>query len=60
MNNIRIITYLREGILVDALLEDGHWAEISLLLQEQRSILGNIYIGKVRNIVKNKIGRAHV
>lgn len=53
MNNIRIITYLREGILVDALLEDGHLAEISLLLQEQRSILGNIYIGKVRNIVKN-------
>lgn len=53
MNSIRIITHLREHVLADALIEDGTLAELSLIPKEQSSILGNIYIGKVRNIVKN-------
>ncbi len=53
MDNIRIITYVREQVLADALLADGRLAELSLTLKEQTSILGNIYIGKVRNIVAN-------
>lgn len=53
MDSVRILTRLREGVLADALLEDGQLAELSLLPESQTSILGNIYIGKVRNIVKN-------
>ena len=71
MDSIRILTRLREGVLADALLEDGCLTELSLLPEAGTSILGNIYIGKVRNIVKNiqaafveieggQIGRAHV
>ncbi len=40
-------------MLADALLEDGCLTELSLLPEAGTSILGNIYIGKVRNIVKN-------
>lgn len=53
MNNIRVITYLREHILADALYCDGCLTELSLLPDHKASILGNIYIGKVKNIVKN-------
>lgn len=53
MDSIRILTRLREGVLADALLEDGCLTELSLLPEAGTSILGNIYIGKVRNIVKN-------
>ena len=53
MDSIRILTRLREGVLTDALLEDGCLTELSLLPEAGTSILGNIYIGKVRNIVKN-------
>lgn len=59
MNNTRIITYIRDGVLADALYENGHMAELSLSREDQRSILGNVYIGKVKNIVKN-IGAAFV
>ena len=37
----------------DRLYEDGKLMELSLHPLEHASILGNIYIGKVRNIVKN-------
>ena len=40
-------------MLADALYEDGKLMELSLHPLEHASILGNIYIGKVRNIVKN-------
>lgn len=53
LNNIRIITYIREGVLADALYEDGSLMELSLIPDGKTSILGNIYVGKVKNIVKN-------
>ena len=53
MDNTRIITYIREGVLADALYENGHMAELSLLSEDKTSILGNVYVGKVKNIVKN-------
>lgn len=53
MDNSRIITYIREGVLADALCENGHLVELSLISDRSSSILGNIYIGKVKNIVKN-------
>ena len=53
MDNTRIITYIKDGVLADALYEDGRMMELSLISKEQGSILGNIYIGKVKNIVKN-------
>lgn len=53
MDSIRMITCIKEGVLADALLEDGHLKELSLIPKEQSSILSNIYIGKVKNIAKN-------
>lgn len=53
LNNTRIITYIRDGILADALYENGTLAELSLVPNGKKSILGNIYVGKVKNIVKN-------
>lgn len=53
LNNTRIITYIREGVLADALFEDGTLRELSLIPNGKKSILGNIYVGKVKNIVKN-------
>lgn len=53
MDNTRIVTYLKDGVLADALYEGGHLVELSLLPSEQSSVLGNIYTGKVKNIVKN-------
>lgn len=48
--NKLVITRWRERILT-ALLADGVLQELSL--EEDTSILGNIYIGKVKNVVKN-------
>jgi len=53
LDNTRIITYIKEGVLADALCEDGHLMELSLISDKNSSILGNIYVGKVKNIVKN-------
>lgn len=53
MDNIRVITYLRDGVLADAFYEDGRLAELSLIPEDQASLLGNVYIGRVKNIVKN-------
>lgn len=53
MDSIRMITCIKEGVLADALLEDGHLKELFLIPKEQSSILSNIYIGKVKNIAKN-------
>lgn len=48
-----MITYVREKVLADAFYEDGHLTELSLISKEQGSLLGNIYVGRVKNIVKN-------
>lgn len=53
MNNTRVITHIREGVLADAFYEDGHLMELSLIPEGKTSILGNVYVGKVKNIVKN-------
>lgn len=53
LDNTRIVTYIREGVLADALCENGHLVELSLISDKNSSILGNIYVGKVKNIVKN-------
>jgi len=48
-----VITYIREDVLADVLFFDGRLAEFSLYSKEKISILGNIYIGKVKKIVNN-------
>ena len=53
LDSTRLFTCIQEGVLADALYEDGKLMELSLHPLEHASILGNIYIGKVRNIVKN-------
>ena len=53
MDSVRIITPVRDGVLADALLEDGRLAELSLMPEKPSSILGNIYMGRVQNIVQN-------
>lgn len=53
LDSTRIITYIRDGVLADALCENGVLTELSLIPDHQSSILGNIYVGKVKNIVKN-------
>ncbi len=53
MESSRIITYLTEHILADALYEDGKLMELSLNPAEETSLLGSIYVGKVKKIVKN-------
>ena len=53
MDSTRIITHIREHVLADVLCEDGHLTELCLIPDGKSSILGNIYIGKVKNIVKN-------
>lgn len=54
MNSTRIITYIRENILADALLdENGRLTEISLTSRIKEPILDNIYVGRVQRIAKN-------
>ena len=51
-----ILTYMEyEGkeVLAAATQEQGSIRRLSLSKKGQDSILGNIYIGKVKNIVKN-------
>ena len=60
----------RQERILSAFYEDGKPAELSCFRSGDRQILGNIYIGKVKNVVKNieaafieiegEIGRAHV
>lgn len=49
MNKLVITSW--KGRILTALLADGVLQELSL--EEETSILGNIYIGKVKNVVKN-------
>ena len=41
------------GQILTALTEDGKCRSLNLEPADSRGILGNIYIGKVKNIVKN-------
>lgn len=52
MENKLLITREKEGILT-TFLEDGKAVELRFERAEDASILGNIYIGKVKNVVKN-------
>lgn len=51
MNKL-IVTRLR-GRILSALMSDSRCRSLSLEPEESGSLLGNIYIGKVKNIVKN-------
>ena len=70
MANQLLITKKGSGVL-SVKVEDGKIAQIQAQPENEQALLGNIYVGKVRNIVKNinaafveyelgKIGRAHV
>lgn len=52
LNNKLLITREEEGILT-TFLENGKATELRFERTENTSILGNIYIGKVKNVVKN-------
>lgn len=52
MNNKLIITKLEDKI-VSTLYEEQDMVQVNVENATQRRILGNIYIGKVKNIVKN-------
>lgn len=52
MGNKLIITKLNQTI-VSALYSDGNMLQVNVDPVEELSLLGNIYVGKVKNIVKN-------
>ncbi len=52
MNHKRIITKL-DNQIVSAIYEGNEMLQVNLDKTAKQSILGNIYIGKVKNIVKN-------
>lgn len=52
LNSKLLITRYRNGILT-ALLEEGKAIEIDYEKEAEEEILGNIYIGRVQNVVKN-------
>lgn len=52
MDNKLIITKMDHNI-VSAFFEDRDMVQVSLNTVEESSILGNIYLGKVKNIVRN-------
>lgn len=47
-----IITHYKDGI-VTALFHDGKAVELMFTPKEEKGLLGNIYVGKVTNVVKN-------
>jgi ribonuclease G len=52
MDNKLVITK-KENTIVSAFFEGKDMVSVSLNASEENSILGNIYLGKVKNIVKN-------
>lgn len=52
MNNKLVITKHNNKI-ISAFMEDGDMIQVSINSAEETGILGNIYLGKVKNIVKN-------
>lgn len=51
--NSKLVITKTEGQILTTLLQDGKPVEFHLEPEEEESLLGNIYIGKVQNIVKN-------
>lgn len=49
----KLIVTEREGRILTALLEEGRCRSISLNPKEGQSLVGNIYIGKVKHVLKN-------
>lgn len=47
------MVYHQKAVLVSALAEQGRICQLHIFHEEEKGILGNIYIGKVQNIVKN-------
>ena len=52
MANQLLITK-KDGAVLSVKVEDGKVAQIQAQPENEASLLGNIYVGKVRNIVKN-------
>lgn len=67
-----LLVIRKDNKIITARTENSRIVQLEAEDAEEKSILGNIYIGKVKNIVKNinaafvefqkgqKIGRAHV
>lgn len=59
MADTLLATKITDSVLVMALLTDGHAAQLRLIplkengQEQQQSLVGNIYIGKVRRVQKN-------
>lgn len=53
MHSKKLVLVRRQGKILTALLEDGKTLELHLDDEKQDSILGNVYIGKVRKLVPN-------
>lgn len=49
----KLIIVRYQGRILTALMENGRAAELHCDEEQRNSLLGNIYIGKVKNIVKN-------
>lgn len=43
----------QKEVMVSALAEQGRICQLHIFHEKEKRILGNIYIGKVQNIVKN-------
>jgi len=52
MENKLVITK-KDNVIISAFFEGKDMVQVSLNASEESSILGNIYLGKVKNIVKN-------
>lgn len=52
MNSKLVITTKGNGV-ISSLIEDNEFAQLRVDAIDSESILGNIYVGKVKNIVKN-------
>lgn len=52
MENKLVITK-KDNVIVSAFFEGKDLVQVSLNVAEEASILGNIYLGKVKNIIKN-------
>lgn len=52
MNNKLVLT-TKENRIISSLIEDNEFVQLRVDSMDSDSILGNIYVGKVKNIVKN-------
>ncbi len=53
MDSGRILTHIFPDVLADAFYDSGVLTELTLIPDGKESLLGNIYVGRVKNIVKN-------